>query len=260
MRLVFISMVLFTGQLFAQEKEPKSIGDLAKKLANPIANLISVPFQSNFDVGIGQYNGSKMTLYVQPVIPFTLSPKLNLITRWILPIVSQYDIRGEGTSQSGLGDAVITGFVSPSDSKITWGVGPAMILPTATNQYLGGKKWGIGPSVVVLTQINGWTIGGLANHIFSVAGDENRSDINATFLNPFFGYNWKSGSGIIINSEFTHDWENKMDIFVVMPLMTAVTKFGSQIVSFAIGPRIHFAPETRPNYGVRAAVTLVFPK
>lgn len=260
MRLVFISMVLFTGQLFAQEKEPKSIGDLAKKLANPIANLISVPFQSNFDVGIGQYNGSKMTLYVQPVIPFTLSPKLNLITRWILPIVSQYDIIGEGTSQSGLGDAVLTGFISPSESKITWGVGPAVILPTATNQFLGGKKWGIGPSVVVLTQINGWTIGGLGNHIFSVAGDENRSDINATFLNPFFGYNWKSGSGIIINSEYTHDWENDLDIFVVTPTLTAVTKFGSQIVSFAIGPRIHFAPETRPNYGVRAAVTLVFPK
>jgi len=258
--LIFTSAVLFTSQIFAQEKEPKSVGDLAKKLVNPIANLISVPFQSNFDVGIGQYNGSKMTLYVQPVIPFTISPKLNLITRWIMPIVSQYDIIGEGTSQSGLGDAVITGFISPSQSKLTWGVGPAFILPTATNQFLGGKKFGIGPSVVVLTQINGWTIGGLANHIFSVAGDENRSDINATFLNPFFGYNWKSGSGIIINSEYTHDWENELDIFVVMPTLTAVTKFGSQIVSFAIGPRIHFAPETRPNYGIRAAIILVFPK
>lgn len=258
--LILAVTVIFTGQLFAQEKEPKSVGDLAKKLANPIANLISVPFQSNFDVGIGQYNGSKMTLYVQPVIPFTISPKLNLITRWIMPIVSQYDIIGEGTSQSGLGDAVITGFISPSQSKLTWGVGPAFILPTATNQFLGGKKFGIGPSVVALKQINGWTIGGLANHIFSVAGDENRSDINATFLNPFFGYNWKSGSGIIINSEYTHDWENELDIFVVMPTLTAVTKFGSQIVSFAIGPRIHFAPENRPNYGVRAALVLVFPK
>jgi hypothetical protein len=257
---LFLTAILVSHILTAQEKAPLSSAELAKKLANPIANLISVPFQSNFDMGIGSYNGSKMTLYVQPVIPFTISPKLNLITRWILPIVSQYDIRGEGTSQAGLGDAVITGFLSPSQSKLTWGVGPAFIVPTATNEFLGGKKFGIGPSVVVLKQISGWTIGGLANHLFSVAGDENRSDINATFLNPFFGYNWKSGSGILLNSEYTHDWENDLDIFIVMPTFTAVTKFGSQVVSFAIGPRIHFAPETRPNYGIRAAIILVFPK
>ena len=257
---LFMSAILLTSDLCAQEKAPESAADLAKKLANPIANLISVPFQSNFDVGIGNYNGSKMVLNVQPVIPITLSPKLNLITRWILPIVSQYDIRGEGTSQAGLGDAVITGFISPSQSKLTWGVGPAFILPTATNEYVGAKKWGIGPSVVVLKQLGGWTIGGLANHLFSVAGDENRSDINATFLNPFVTYNWKTGAGITLNSEYTHDWENDLDVFTVIPLFSAVTKFGSQIISFAIGPRIHFAPETRPNYGIRAAIILVFPK
>ncbi|MGL6266828.1 MAG: hypothetical protein ACRC2O_02840 [Chitinophagaceae bacterium] len=255
-----LTVFMFAHSGFSQEKQALSSIALAKKLANPIANLISVPFQSNFDVGIGQYNGSKTVLYVQPVIPFTLSPKVNLITRWIMPIVSQYNIISEGTSQAGLGDAVITGFISPSQSKLTWGVGPVFILPTATNKFLGSKKIGIGPSVVLLTQNNGWTIGGLANHIFSVAGDENRSDINTTFLNPFFGYNWKSGSGVIINSEYTHDWENDLDVFVVTPTFTAVTKFGSQVVSFAIGPRIHFAPENRANYGLRAAITLVFPK
>lgn len=258
--IFFSTGLLFSGTLKAQEKPTASAEELAKKLANPIASLISVPFQSNFDVGIGQYNGSKMVLNVQPVIPISLSPKLNLITRWILPIVSQYDIRGEGTSQAGLGDAVITGFFSPSQSKLTWGVGPAFIVPTATNEYLGGKKFAIGPSVVALKQMNGWTIGGLANHLFSVAGDENRSDINSTFINPFIAYNWKSGAGVTLNSEYTHDWENDLDVFVVMPTLTAVTKFGSQIVSFGIGPRIHFAPETRPNYGVRAAITLAFPK
>lgn len=234
--------------------------EVAKKLANPIANLISVPFQSNLDVGAGGHNGSKMVLNFQPVIPITLSPKMNLITRWILPIISQKDITGESTNQSGLGDAVITGFFSPSQSKITWGVGPAFILPTATSKLLGSEKFSIGPSIVILKQANGWTIGGLANHVFSVAGSDSRSDVSATFLNPFFGYNWKSGAGVTLNTEYTHDWKNDIDVLVIQPLASAVTKFGKQMMSFAVGPRLHFAPSGHADYGIRAVIVLVFPK
>ena len=123
----------------AQEKKEVSAEELAKKLANPIASLISLPFQNNTDYGIGPHNGSRNTLNVQPVVPISLNEKLNLITRVILPIVSQRDITGASTSQTGIGDVLASAFLSPSDSKngLTWGAGPAMLLPTATSKFLG---------------------------------------------------------------------------------------------------------------------------
>ena len=125
---VLTVLIIFSAKSFAQDAE-----ELAKKLANPIASLISIPFQNNFDFNIGAYKGFKYTLNIQPVIPISLSEDWNLISRTILPVVSQSDVFGEGSSQSGLGDIVESLFLSPAESKIIWGVGPVILIPAATD-------------------------------------------------------------------------------------------------------------------------------
>lgn len=260
---VGLSLALMPGVICAQDAlapQPASAEELAKKLSNPVSNLISLPVQANMDVAIGAFNGSKLVVNVQPVIPITLSPKLNLITRWILPVVSQYDITGEDTQQGGLGDAVITGFLSPSQSSLTWGIGPAFLVPTATSSLLGGEQFGVGPSIVVLKQSGPWTYGALINHLFSVAGNDERDDVNSSFFNPFLAYNWKSGAGLTGTLEYTQDWEHETLVAVAHAMVTGVTKIGGQTVSLAIGPRIHFAPDHHAAYGIRTAITMVFPK
>jgi hypothetical protein len=263
--LFFTTIIGFNA--IAQEAPKPAANDaaeLAKKLSNPVASLISVPFQNNLDVGIGQYNGSKNTLNIQPVIPINLTPKLNLIARVILPVVSQHDIYGEGTQQSGLSDAVVSAFFSPSEPKngLVWGAGPVFLVPVATNDLLGTKKFGVGPTALVLKQTNGWTIGALANQFWSIAGDEDRSDVNQMFVQPFLAYNWKSGAGVGLNSEITQNWEGSATTAFINPTISGVTKLGKQIVSLVIGPRIQVAaPEgSKADFGVRAALTFVFPK
>jgi hypothetical protein len=248
----------------AQEKPAGSAQELADKLSNPVSGLISVPLQSNLDYGIGQYNGSKYTTNVQPVVPFNLSPKLNLITRYIVPIVDQRDISGENTNQFGLSDATVSGFFTPVEKKhgIIWAVGPAFSIPIGTSDLLSARKWGIGPTALLLKQSNGLTYGFLVNQIWSVAGAENRDEVNQMFLQPTFAKNFKSGAGLGLSSEINFNWQTGNTTADLIPTVSGVTRYGKQVVSMSIGPRIPLAApaSSRPDWGLRASLTFVFPK
>ncbi len=264
--LFFLSLSCINAAIGQDEPKPAATdaAEVAKKLANPVASLISVPMQNNMDVGIGTYNGSRNTLNIQPVIPITLSSKLNLIGRIILPLISQHDIVGENTKQSGLGDAIVSGFFSPAEPKngVIWGAGPALLVPIATNDFLGTKKFGVGPTALILKQANGWTYGALVNQIWSVAGDGDRADVNQMFLQPFLVYNWKSGAGVGVNSEITQNWEGSTTTAFLNPPCSGVTRLGKQIISLLVGPRIQIAAADggRCDFGVRTQLTFVFPK
>jgi hypothetical protein len=259
---VLIASVVFCASVQAQEK-PADAQALADKLSNPVASLISVPLQNNIDYGIGTYNGSKYTLNIQPVIPISLNEKINLITRYIVPVVDQHDISGEGQSEFGLSDATISAFFSPKAAKngLIWGAGPAFLVPIGTDDFLSTRKWAIGPTALVLKQAKGLTYGFLANQLWSFAGDENRNDVNQLFLQPFFAKNFKSGAGLGLNAEITFNWEAGTTMAFINPIVTGVTKLGNQIISLGVGPRIPFGPtETKPNFGLRGLLTFVFPK
>jgi hypothetical protein len=262
--IISFVIVLFGPVLMAQEKPSASAEELAKKLANPVANLISMPLQNNTDYGIGDNNGSKNTLNIQPVIPIRINEKINLITRFILPVISQRDITGPGTKQTGLSDLSATAWFTPVNSKngLIWGAGPAFLIPTGTDDFLTTKKWGVGPSALVLKQSKALTYGFLVNQIWSFAGSDDRGEVNQLFLQPFFTHNWKSGAGLGVNAEITQNWAASTTLAFINPIVSAVTKLGKQTISVAVGPRIPVAgpSESRPDFGYRAVLTFVFPK
>jgi len=240
--------------------------NLAQQLSNPVAALISLPLQFNFDRGMGPSDdGQRLQVNIQPVVPFSLTPKWNLISRTIVPVIDQQDVVPGGGSQFGLGDTVQSLFFSPakpSAGGLIYGVGPALLLPTATDWRLGTEQWAVGPTGVVLRQQGPWTVGALANHLWSVAGDSERASVNATFLQPFVTYVTSTFTTFAVNTETTYDWNNDQWTVPLNLTVAQLLRVGGQLLQVGVGARYwaessDLAPE---GWGFRLTTTLLFPR
>jgi hypothetical protein len=240
--------------------------EISEKLADPIASLISVPFQFNYDANTGPGNGGdRLTMNFQPVVPIDLGPDCLLITRTIVPVVYQDDVVFDGGgSQFGLGDAQQSFFFSPRHSGIEhvkWGFGPVFLWPTATNDSLGSEKWGVGPSGLVLYQKYPWTVGALANHIWSYAGDDDRADVNQSFIQPFASYQFGRGWSAVAQFEASYDWNQSQWTVPFSTGVSKVTHLGRLPVSLGVQGRYWLeGPDGAPEWGARFIMTFVLPE
>jgi hypothetical protein len=258
---IALPLALGAEVAFAQGSD----SELAQQLSNPIASLISVPFQFNFDQGLGAAETGKRTLVnFQPVVPFPIGEDWNVISRTIIPFIDQRDVV-PGTSQSGIGDTVQSFFFSPkapTAGGLVWGVGPVFLLPTGSSG-LSANQFAAGVTGVALKQTGPWTIGVLANQLWSVGSATGGTKISATFFQPFLNYGTANAWTFAINSETSYSWIAGEDASTVVNLtVSKIVKIAGAPVSLGAGAR-YWADSTAASpkgWGGRISVTFLFPK
>ena len=266
-RFVFFSVCLASGNAIAQDADDDAAA-LAKAVQNPIASLVSVPFQWNINLETGPQEKTQHVLNIQPVLPFELNENLNLITRTIVPLISQPAF-GQGQSrEGGLGDIQFSAFFSPKKpgpGGWIWGAGPILQFNTASDDRLGQGVWGIGPTAVALKMSGPWVIGGLINNVWSFTEDSGRADVNKMLIQPFINYNFadKPGRYVTFAPIITADWKADNDKWVI-PLgmgIGQVMKIGKQPVNIQASAYYNVErPDNAAKYQLRLQIQLMFPK
>jgi hypothetical protein len=266
-RTVFALAVMATMPSLARAQQPPAEEEsaaLAKKLSNPISDLVSVPLQFNWEQKVGPSELSRFILNVQPVIPFTLSDKWNLIFRVIMPLVGQPPLVTGGLSEFGMSDMTTSFFFSPKlKGGFTIGAGPVFVTPSTYSPTLGSGKYSVGPTLVALNQKGKLTIGVLVNQVWSFAGDPARADVNQMFLQPFLAYQHTKTVTLTVQSETTADWHATTDNWTV-PINFVISKlssFGTFPASYQLGAGVFPSHGTLgPQWKLRAAIVVLMPR
>lgn len=255
----------------AQESDSSgaSAAALARQAQNPVADMISVPFQLNWNFDTGPLDKGQQILNIQPVLPFTLNKDWNLVTRTIVPLISQPAFTTSQDRENGLGDINFTAFLSPKKpgaSGWIWGVGPALIMNTASDDRLGQGAWSLGPSAVFLKMPGNWVVGGLVSNVWSISEDEGRPDVNQLLFQPFINYNFPKHPGryLTFSPIITSNWEADSGNKWTVPLglgIGQIMKLGKQHVNFQLASFYNVVrPDDASTWQIRFQAVLLFPK
>jgi hypothetical protein len=244
---------------------PESTQELAKKIVNPLTDVVSVPLQFNWINGVGPNEELRTVTYFQPVLPMSINEKWNLIGRWMMPYLSQPSAFG---GSSGLGDIMAQVFFSPKSSNgFTWGAGPMFSLPTTTDPTLGLGKWAAGPAAAVMRQKGAMTYGMLVNNIWSFAGTgtEPRPDVNMGYFQPVIAHTSTGGVTVMASTEAVADWgaPNPDDRWAIPinAMVSKLTHFGMVPMNVQFGAGYYVAkPTYGPSWQLRTTFTLIMPR
>jgi len=257
-------LTILSAPSHALAAEEESATELAKKTQNPVADLISVPFESDINFNNGTRNATTYVLNVQPIIPFHLNKDWNLITRTILPIINEPSSFSGQRSAFGLGDINPSFFFSPAKAgALMWGIGPTFTLPTATDPNLGSHRFSMGPTFAALTIQGPWLAGVLVNNQWSVTGWGDRRAVNQMLLEPFVNYNFGSGWHLSTELIMTADWQAKANQRWTVPIgggvgkLFRVGKLPVDTTLEAFWNAMH--PDNAGDWQLRFRVTLVLP-
>jgi hypothetical protein len=255
-----LASIMIVSPVFGEESKQ---ADLAKQAQNPIASLISLPIQNNTNFGIGPDDETQNVMNIQPVLPFSISDNVNLITRTIVPLISQPDFYTGGQGREfGIGDTTFSAFFSPSKpATLTWGVGPVFVLPTATDDTLGSDTWSGGVSVVGLVMPGKWVVGSLLSNVWDFSGDQ---DVNFFTWQYFINYNMSNGWYLTSAPIITANWEADSGNQWTVPFgggVGKIFKIGKQNLNAQVQAFYNVEkPEHAPDWQLRLQLQFLFPK
>jgi hypothetical protein len=238
--------------------------ELAQKSQNPVGNLISVPFEYNYDFEVGPEEGDVQLLNIKPVYPMNLG-EYNLINRLTIPVSHQEErFPGEG-SKNGLGNITYQAFISPAQpGSVIWGVGPAITVPSNTDGRFGGDKWSVGPAAVVLKKTGNWLVGTLITHSWSFAGDSDDNNVNLTSLQYFINYTLPSGWYFTSTPTNTANWDESSSDRWKIPVgggMGKLVRFGQLPIDARLQAFYNVEkPDGAADWSLQFQFKLLFPK